>query len=209
MFKKLIPRDEGFFDMFNAICDNIVKGVQTFQLMIEDSKSLTVHAETINRIEHETDDLVHAVLSKLHKSFITPLDRDDIHRLTNGLDDIIDLTHMAALNILHYKPKKLPKELLELSMVLLESALKIRDLISLIRDIEQNSARIMEISVEINRLENEADTIRRHAMARLFQTEKNAIELIKMKDILSFIENATDRCEDVSDIVEGVVLENA
>jgi hypothetical protein len=209
MLKKLIPRDEGFFDMFNDICGNIVKGAITFQAMMKDSKSLSVHAETINRIEHETDDLVHNLLSKLHKSFITPLDRDDIHKLAHGLDDIIDLTHMAAMNILHYKPKKLPKELLDLSGVLLESAVKIRDLISLIRDVEKNSSRIMEISVEINRLENEADTIRRHGMARLFQTEKNAIELIKMKDILSFIENATDRCEDVSDIVEGIVLENA
>ena len=209
MLKKLIPRDEGYFDMFNGICDNIVKGAMTFQSMMEDSKSLSVHVETINRIEHETDDLVHDLLSKLHKSFITPLDRDDIHKLTHGLDDILDLTHIAALNILHYKPKKLPKELLELSRVLLESAIKIRDLISLIVNIEKNSSRIMEIAVEINRLENEADTIRRRAMARLFQTEKNAIELIKIKDILNFIENATDRCEDVSDIVEGFVLENA
>lgn len=208
MLKKLMPRQEDFFDMFDEMCDNILQGAVLFKKMVTDTGAMTVHAEGINSIEHKNDELGHEILSKLHKTFITPIDREDIHTLTNRLDDILDLTYVAAMNIIHYKPKKLPPELSALAEVLIQSVTAVKEMMSLFRDLQKNQDRILQLRIEINRLENEADSIRRGAMARLFQKEKNAVELMKIKDILNFIENATDMCEDVSDIVEGVVLEN-
>lgn len=208
MLNKLIPRDESFYDMFDDICENIVKGTTLFKRMMEDKKAMTVHAESLSQVEHETDDLVHDLFSKLHKTFITPLDREDIHLLVGKLDDILDLTHVAAMNIIHYKPKKIPQGLMELTDVLVEASIYVKEMISLLRHLNKNSKRIMELTIEINRMENEADTIRRYTMAGVFEKEKNAVEVIKMKDILNYIESATDKCEDVSDIIESFVLEN-
>ncbi len=208
MFSKLIPKDDFYFDTFDKVAANIVNGVSLFKKMIEDKKNSERYAMELKEVEHSTDNLVHQAINHMHSTFITPLDREDIHTLLGRLDDIIDLTDVAASNIQHYKPKTVPPELKDLVKVLHESTVHTQEMVGLLRSISKNSGRIKEISVEINRLENEADAIRRATMARLFKNEKNPVELIKWKDILNCLENATDKCEDVSDIIQGIVLEN-
>ncbi len=209
MFKKLIPRETGFFDRFDRMCGNIVEGALIFKQLVKDGKTqVKDHASRLKDVEHRNDELVHDTLSQLHKTFITPIDREYIRKLAVKLDDILDLTDIAASSIVLYKPKKVPLELGMLAQVLVGSAETIREMVGLIRNLNTNSSRIMELTIEIKGLENEADMLRRTIMARLFEKEKNAIELIKWKDIISSVENATDMCEDVSDLVEAVVLEN-
>lgn len=207
MFRKMIPRDETFFDMFDRIADNIVTGVQILKKMVDEQNMS--YCQELKTIEHQTDELVHTTVQHLHRTFVTPLDREDIRRLANRLDDILDLAHVAGSSIEYYKPRQYHGELNEIVNVLLESAKLVREMVGLLRDMKKNAKRILELTVEINRLENVADVLKRSIMARLFEQEKDPIELIKWKDILAFVESATDRCEDVGDVIEGIVLENS
>jgi len=207
MLKSLLPKNEDFYGLFDKISANTVEGVQILVKMLDDCEHYNEHAVGLKSLEHQTDLLVHSVMSHLHKTFITPIDREDIHQLAVRLDDILDLTEAASSRIDLYRPCDVPREAKELSHVLLESVKLVREMVGLLHNLKK-TARIMELTVEINRLEDQADYIRRSTLARLFREEKDPIELIKWKDILEYIERATDRCEDVADITEGIVLEN-
>ena len=208
MFKKLVPRDEMFYDMFDQITANIVEGVVLLHRITDGNNDLQTLAQQLKTIEHETDEIIHKTLSHLHKTFVTPLDREQIHQLLVRLDDILDLAHLSGSTIEMYRPKTMPPEMKSLVNVLLESAKIIQEMVAKIRTLRENYDRIMALVVEINRLESEADYIRRTTLARLFREEQDVVELIKWKDILAYVEKATDRCEDVGNIVEGIVLEN-
>ena len=207
MFKSLLPKNEDFYGLFDQISANTVEGVQILVKMLDDGEHYNEYAISLKSLEHQTDMLVHKVMSHLHKTFITPIDREDIHQLAVRLDDILDLAEAASSRIDLYCACDVPREAKELSHVLLESVKLVKEMVSLLRNLKK-PARIMELTVEINRLEDQADYIRRSTLARLFREEKDPIELIKWKDILEYIERATDRCEDVADITEGIVLEN-
>jgi predicted phosphate transport protein (TIGR00153 family) len=205
--KSIIPRDEVFFDFFDKICAGIVDGVQVVRMMLESSENSRENAQRLKTIEHQTDQLVHGLMAHLHKTFVTPFDRDEIHELAGRLDDILDMTEAAGSRIDLFCPECAPSEARELADVLLESANLVREMVGLLRKFDKPE-RILELTVEINRLEDQADYIRRSTVARLFREEKNPVELIKWKDILEFLEKATDRCEDVANITEGIVLEH-
>lgn len=207
MFKSLVPKNDVFYELFGQISANLVEGVQTLVQMLSQCGGYDEHAVRLKSLEHQTDQLVHAIMSHLHKTFITPIEREDIHQLAVRLDDILDLAEAASSRIDLYRPCNVPREAQELSQVLLESVKLVREMIGLLPDMKKRK-RIMELTVEINRLEDQADYIRRSTLARLFREEKDPFELIKWKDILEYIERATDRCEDVADITEGIVLEN-
>jgi uncharacterized protein len=205
---QLIPRDDVYFDYFDRVTANIVKGVEILQ-RIDAEERRQHYFQQIRTVEHETDEIVHEALSHLHRTFVTPLDREDIHQLLSTLDDILDLTHGAAGNIALYHPELFPPELQNLVRVLYESVKIVQEMVALLRHLGKNAKRILELTVEVNRLENDADLIRRDAMARLLREETDAIELIKWKDIIASVENATDRCEDVGNLLEGIVLKNS
>jgi len=207
MVKSLIPRDEFFFDQFEKISANVVSGVEVLIQLLERKECFGEYAQKLKTIEHETDQFVHTLMSHLHKTFVTPIDREDIHRLAHRLDDILDHAEAAGSRINLYCPVSIPQEAYELARVLLESAKLVHEMVSLLRKLKKPD-RILELAVEINRLEDQADYIRRSTVARLFRDEKDPFELIKWKDILEYMERATDRCEDVADITEGIVLEN-
>ena len=207
MLKSLLPKNENFYELFDKISANMVEGVQTLVRMLDDCEHYGEYAVQLKSLEHQTDGLVHGVMSALHKTFITPIDREDIHLLAGRLDDILDLAEAASSRIDLYRPCAVPREAKELSQVLLESVKLVQEMVGMLRNLKK-PARIMELTVEINRLEDQADYIRRSTLARLFREEKDPFELIKWKDILEYIERATDRCEDVADITEGIVLEN-
>ena len=207
MFKSLTPKDAEFYDLFDKISGGIVDGAEMLVKMLEAKEGAAEYPIKIKTVEHQTDQTVHALMSKLHKTFVTPIDREDIHRLAVHLDDILDQTEAASSRIDIYCPECAPPEVLELAAVLLESAKLVQEMVGLLRQLKK-PGRILELTVEINRLEDQADYIRRSTIARLFREEKNPFELVKWKDILEYMERATDCCEDVANITEGIVLEN-
>lgn len=207
MFKSLTPKDAEFYDLFDKICTGIVDGAEMLVRMLEGKERSAEYPVKIKTVEHQTDQMVHSLMSKLHKSFVTPIDREDIHQLAVQLDDILDQTEAASSRVDMYCPECAPPEVLELASVLLESAKLVQEMVGLLRHLKK-PGRILELTVEINRLEDQADYIRRSTVARLFREEKNPFELIKWKDILEYMERATDCCEDVANVTEGIVLEN-
>jgi len=207
MFKSLVPRDEVFFDLFNEITAGIREGVHALVKMLESHENLGEQAQNIKTIEHHTDQIVHNLMAHLHRTFVTPIDREDIHQLAGRLDDILDMAEAAASRFDLYCPDCVCNEALDLANVLLESVNLVREMVSMLRNLK-TPARILELTVEINRLEDQADYIRRSTVARLFREEKNPFELVKWKDILEYLERATDCCEDAANITEGIVLEN-
>ncbi len=207
MFKSLVSKDKLFFDLFDRISTNIHKGAQMLAQMLAERGKNCEYALSMKTLEHETDQLVHTLMSHLHKTFVTPIDREDIHRLASRLDDILDLTEAASSRIDLYCPQAVPQEAIQLTAVLLESVKLVQQMVALLHDLKKRE-QLMALTVEINHLEGQADYIRRSTLARLFREEKDVRELIRWKDILEYIERATDRCEDVADICEGIVLEN-
>jgi predicted phosphate transport protein (TIGR00153 family) len=162
----------------------------------------------IKAIESECDHITHHVVERLHKVFITPIDRNDIFRLISKMDDVMDFVEAASQRIALYEVNGNNKELWDLARVLQSGAERVSEAVSGMRNLKHPEL-ILEKCVEINRLENEADVQLRGAIAKLFKEEKDPIQVIKWKEIFELLETATDRCEDVANIIEGVVLENS
>jgi predicted phosphate transport protein (TIGR00153 family) len=207
LFKSLVPKDKIFFEIFDRISTNVHKGGQLLAQMLSERDKYAEFARDLKTLEHETDQVIHSLLSHLHKTFVTPIDREDIHQLACRLDDILDLTEAASSRLNLYCPLVVHSEAVQLTAVLVESCKLVKEMVGLLHDMK-NREPLLALTVEINRLEDEADHIRRSTLARLFREEKDPFELIKWKDVLEYIERATDRCEDVANICEGIVLEN-
>ena len=209
MFRSIIPREEVFFDNFEKICGLMTEAAIALRAMLEIGGPYAEAARRIKALENQADELTHRSIEKLHKTFVTPLDRQDILRLVVGLDDILDTTEAVSSLLDLYNPRDAMQEALRLSDLLVQGTEKVAEMVGLLRQPGKASDRLTALALELNQLENEADQAYQQAIARLFQEENDPKELIKWKDILELIETATDRCEDVGDIVEGIVLENA
>ncbi len=210
MLRSFIPRDTTFFDEFDRLSDTVVKGVEALAEMLREGQRLEEHTQRIKVLEHQADEIVHATMTHLHRTFITPLDREQIHRLVAKIDDILDLAYGAASRLELYKPRAMRPEATRLADILAESTRLVKETVAGLRELKRKrTTRLLELAVEINHKENEADVERRTAVAALLRDEKDPFEFIKWKEILDLIEDATDRCEDVADIVEGIVLENS
>ncbi|HEY4184258.1 MAG TPA: DUF47 family protein [Polyangia bacterium] len=205
---RLLPHDKTFFQFFEQQGSKTVEGCRALLAMIENPADIEAQAERVTQIEHECDDITHAVVESLHKTFITPLDRNDIYRLITRMDDIMDLVEAAADRFSLYEIKTMPPEVGELARSLVSGAEHVLSAVSGLRDMKKAND-ILQHCIEINRLENVADKILRGALARLFREEKDPIAVIKWKEIFEILESATDRCEDVANVIEGVVLENS
>jgi hypothetical protein len=205
---RLLPHDASFFAHFEHQGKKTVEGCRAFLEMVEQPTDLEARAERVKQIEHECDEITHAVVEGLHKTFITPIDRNDIYRLITKMDDIMDYVEAAADRLALYEIGTMTKEVGDLARCLVSSAEHVLGAVSSIRDLGKPNG-ILQHCIEINRLENVADGILRSALARLFREEKDPIAVIKWKEIYETLESATDRCEDVANIVEGVVLENS
>jgi uncharacterized protein Yka (UPF0111/DUF47 family) len=205
MLRSIIPRDELFFDLFDSLTTHIVDGARILREMMESGDDLDAFAERLLDCEHRADEAVHTALARLHRTFITPLDRLDIHRLVVSLDDILDLANAAGSRLALYRPRTRRPEAAQLAATLVAATEVVQEMIGLLRNMKQR-VRILELTVAVNSRENEADRQRRAAIASLLEQEKDPFEFMKWKEILDFIEEATDRCELVADIVEGIVL---
>jgi uncharacterized protein len=205
---RLLPHDASFFGFFEQQGKKTVEGCRAFLAMVEEANNLQSHAQRVKQIEHECDDITHAVVEQLHKTFITPIDRNDIYRLITKMDDIMDFVEAAADRLALYEIPTMTQEVGELTRCLVSSAEHVLGAVTSIRNLKRPNG-ILEHCIEINRLENVADNLLRSALARLFREEKDPIAVIKWKEIYETLESATDRCEDVANIIEGLVLENS
>ena len=202
---RLIPREEKFFDLFEELINKIEEGGELFLDMVqhyEDSESKIIK---LKELEHEADVITRKTYEKMHKTFLTPIDRGDISDLVNKMDDILDMIASCATRMSLYKIKEPTREIIDQSLILNKAIKKLKMIIYAMRNMK-NAKMIIDNCVEIHTLENEGDVVMRMTMARLFEREKDPIELIKWKEIFERIEESIDICEDVSNVVEGIVL---
>lgn len=209
MFRSIIPREEVFFDNFEKICALMTEAARHLRSMLETGGPYAEAARRAKAIESEADELTHRSIATLHKTFVTPFDRQDIQRLIVGLDDVLDTIEAVSSLLNLYNPRNAMQEAMRLADLLLQGTEKVAVMVGLLRQLSKQSDHLLALGLELNHLENEADRAYQQAIARLFQEENDPKEVIKWKDILEHIETATDQCEDVGDIIEGIVLENA
>ena len=208
MFGKFMPQEGRFFEYFNEHAEQIVAGSRELAVMMTSFDNLDRRAYSIETIEKKADRITHQTVELLHKTFITPLDRDAIHTLITTMDDILDLIEDVAHSIFLYDIKAVTPEAHKLAEICVTSAEKVQAAVKLLPKTE-NAAAIMLLCEEIDRLESDADHIMRAAMAKLFREEPNVLNIIKLKEIYELLETVTDKCEDVANILEGIVVENA
>ncbi len=202
---RLIPKEEKFFDLFESSAANINEGGRLLVDLMEDFTQVEQKARRIKEIEHQGDMLTHDIIRKLNQTFITPIDREDIYSLASSLDDVLDFIEAVADRMVIYKIDKPTSEAKKLAGIIHQSTDEIVKAIRLLRTLKK----IYEHCVEINRLENEADRINRDAIARLFDEVRDPTAIIKWKEIYEFLEEATDRCEDVANVIERIALKNS
>ncbi len=204
----LIPKEQVFFDLFEQAAKNVHDGALALQALLEDFRDVPEKAKKIKDIEHAGDKITHTTIEKLNKTFITPLDREDIHELICRLDDILDLIDTATSRMVLYKIDKPTEDAKALGKVLVHATKIITELIPQMRNLKHTDALIQQC-IAIHTQENEGDRIEQHALAALFENGHDPVLIIKWKDIYEDLESATDRCEDVANVVEGIVLKNA
>lgn len=202
---RFIPRETKFFDLFAEMAQNLTIGARQLRDLLQNYTDVSNVVQKIKGTEHKGDEIAHAVFVKLNSSFITPFDREDIHTLASSMDDVLDYINAAADRLTTYKITNPPAEAVELATIIFRQAEELAKAIALL---EKGDA-LLKYCVEVNRLENEADGITRAAIGRLFETEANPIQLIKHKELLEVLEMATDKAEDVANVLETVVLKSA
>lgn len=201
----LIPRDNTFFQMFGQMSENLMAGARVMVDLFSDYREVDSKIAELRRIERTGDEITHNVFTKLNQTFITPFDREDIHQLASTLDDVLDFLNAAGARIIMYRITNPPPAALELSRLILLQTQEMHRALPLL----QKNGDILTHCVEINRLENEADVVSRAAIGKLFDEEKDPITLIKIKELIEFLETATDKAEDVANVLETVVLKNS
>ncbi|MBR7800294.1 DUF47 domain-containing protein [Undibacterium fentianense] len=208
MFGRLMPTEGKFFDIFNQHAELCVKGSKEMVALMTNFDDLEIRVHAIEGIEKQADAVTYSAIELLHKTFITPIDRDDIHKLITKMDDILDLLEDAAQTISLYDIREITPEAQRLAELCLACALKVKEAVALLHNMD-NSRQILSICEEIDRLESDADHVMRAAMSKLFRDEPDVRNLIKLKAIYEILETVTDRCEDVANIIEGIIVENA
>ena len=201
----LIPREEKFYDDFRTFADQLKRGARMLEQMLATDPPDANKAYEIKEVEHQCDFLTHEIIQRLNKTFVTPIDREDIHAMARTLDDVMDEMDNAAHLIPLYKIQKIRGGARELTRVILEQCDEIR---KAVEALEKRDG-VLERAIEINRLENEADHIHKNAVGLLFDEERDPIAVMKWKEILDVLERATDRCEDVANLLENVVVKHS
>ena len=204
---KFIPTEEKFFEMFEQAAVNMEKGLQALRTLVTHYHQLPDHASEVKRIEHQGDDITHDIIQKLNKTFVTPLDRDDIHELTCTIDDIIDMAWGVADRFVLYKIDKPTTEMIEVIDLLVRAAEEHRKGISKMSRLQYDH--IIEHCKAVDSLENQVDQIVRHTVARLMNEGRDALHVIKFKEIYDHLERAADKCADVANILESITIKNA
>ena len=209
MFGKLMPKEAKFFDLFNVHAELCVNAAtECLELMRGSPDDFERRMHAIENIEEKADDVAHETVRALRKTFITPLDRDDIHRLISRMDDIIDLIEDSAQAVSLYNIETITPEAFRLAELCLLSCEKLKEGIGMLNNMK-NAQRILTLCEEVDQLETENDHVTYEAMSNLFRNEPDTRTLIKLKALYELLENVCDICEEVGNIVEGIVVENA
>ncbi|HET9743159.1 MAG TPA: DUF47 family protein [Terriglobales bacterium] len=202
---RLIPREPKFFQMFTDMANNLTDGARLLKSILQDMRDVDARVEQLKTIEHRGDEMTHDVLTKLNQTFITPFDREDIHKLASSLDDVLDFIYAAGERLVMYKIRDFTPAAPQLADVVVRQGEQLCRAMPLL----EKQDNVLAYCVEINRLENEADRIARSALAQLFDTETNPIALIKKKELYEVLETASDKAEDAANVIESVVVKSA
>ena len=203
---QLIPREVKFFDLFDQQAQNIIKASQLLRELVNNFADARAKAHAIKEVEHQGDLITHEIVRKLNTTFITPIDREDIHDLATRLDDVLDFIEAVAERLVVYRIKETTSACRAMTDVIVHTAMATDRTIKCLRTMDPG---FHEHSVEVNRLENSADNLLRDSLAALFDESGDPIEVIKWKEIYETMETVTDRCEDVVNVIEGIILKMA
>jgi hypothetical protein len=205
---KIIPREDSFFDLLESSAKNVLAGARLLRDLVEDYRDVPGRFQKLQDAEHAGDQVTHQILEKLNKTFVTPLDREDIHALTINLDDIMDAIELVGDRLLLYRIERPTDLMISLVRLLERCCEQIDQAIPLLRHAKRLKD-ILPHAVEINRLENEADRLTRAALSSLFDQPRDVLDVIKWKEVYDTLESAIDSTEDVADMMHGIVLKNA
>ena len=213
-FSKLMPHDGNFFALFNQHADHIVAASESFLKFIEfynDEALRAKYTEEVDKAEHACDEVVKEVHRRLHKTFITPIDRDQIFSLINTMDDVADLIQNGTEAMHLYNVKQMTEEMLHMAQLCNQCCIGVKNAVSMLKDISEPEVAKAALKTcdEIDHLESGADRLLSTAITRLFREDTEVRELIKLQRIYELLEEVTDKCEDVANLVEGIVLENS
>ena len=201
---RLIPREEKFYSDFGSLADELLVGSRMLEEMVAPDKPIYDKSDEIEEVEHKCDFITHDIIQRLNRTFVTPIDREDIHTLARSLDDVMDAIDASATRIRLYRLEPIRFGTRELASIITRSAKQMKQALEALG----HKKPLLTFAVEINRLENEADRVHQQAIVRLFDEERDPINVLKWKETLDFLEEATDRCEDVANVLEGVVVKN-
>lgn len=204
----MIPRETKFYDLFEKSAGNLVVAAGKLADLFDNYEDVEAKVKRIKDLEHEGDSITHEIMQSLHRTFVTPIDREDIARLANSLDDVMDFIEAAARTAFLYRIAQPTEKARELAAIILRVTYKLNEVMPLLRRRDQFK-QILEQCVEINSLENEADDVHHAALAELFDNTRDVREIIKWREIYEHMESATDRGEDVANALEAVVLKHA
>jgi len=204
MVFRLLPREEKFYSDFQALADELKRGARLLEEMVAPERPVWEKADEIKEVEHKCDFLTHEIIQRLNRTFVTPLDREDIHALARSLDDVMDAIDASATLVRLYRLDTVRFGARELAHIITVSTDEVR----LALDAMEQHKGLITHAIEINRLENEADRVHQQAVSRLFDDERDPLTVIKWKETLDFLEDATDRCEDVANVIEGVMVKH-
>jgi uncharacterized protein len=203
---RLMPKEEKYYDLFNRLASHLSQAAQIQQQLFNNFDNRVEYADQIKQLEHICDELTHDIVRRLNQTFITPIDREDIHALASGLDNVVDAIDNMARRVVLYHIEKPTEHARKMSDVLVRIVVKIEDAVN---GLEAGGERVLQDCVAIHTLESEADAYHHDAVDKLFSKETDPIHIIKMKEIYEKMERTIDRCEDVANVLEAIVLKNA
>jgi predicted phosphate transport protein (TIGR00153 family) len=203
----IIPQEKHFFDMLEQQADVVVEGAEALMDMVSHFENVAVKRDRVKDIEHKGDELVHTIAEALNRTFVTPIDQEDISKLTSRLDDILDYMEAASHRMWSYEIKSIPPEMVQLTEVIVKGSRAVNHAVKDLRNFKKKNEILMHC-IEINRLENVGDDLTHGAVADLFK-KYNAVDIIKLKEIYEYLEQATDKCEDAADVIKDVFMKNS
>lgn len=204
---RLFPKEVRFFELFERLGELALQGGTLLHEVATNVQDLPEKAKQLERVEHDADQVTHEIMAKLNSTFITPIDREDIHRLATALDDVVDFIEGATEHMVLFKIRQTTPAFRALAEVVMKQVQQIHQMLPRLKNLRH--ADILVHCIEVNRLENEGDRIDREAIAELFDKREDPLEVMKWRDLYDILETATDKCEDVAVVIEGIFLKNA
>ena len=214
LFKKLLPKEGNFFELFNQHAERMVEGVHAFAKLVanyNDANLREQYNREVDQAERSADKVTHEVNRLIHSTFITPIDREQIHSLINTMDDVADLIQDSAETMALYDVRHMTEEISRLTDLSVRCCERVKEAVGFLNKLSDHDTAVAALKTceEIDKLESDADRVMRSAMSKLFREEPDVREVIKLKAIYELLETITDKCEDVATVVEGIVLENS